>query len=312
MKKVSLFLICLILTFLPCNAKTISEQEKPKDTPKVFIYHIPDNEEMAKQDDTNTSSQNIDSQAENITDIISDDITADTSGNPEPEEVFEDEEIKPIYISEEYQIDDMYSDVLHGYAVYDDEEENAISLEDHLEEYQAIKLRKPACVKGDKYYNAKTLTPNTYSKLTNMEYSITPVSSTNFRSKGGFSAGTTFSQGIDYSELEASTGVFSRYDSKYFAISTAYAKTVNSTNNNYNDNFYFSPELKINQYFTLKEILSADIAKNRKKAEFVISVNPFGKKDTDRMRFELGASSIFDQTNALMKNQFKFSTNFKL
>jgi hypothetical protein len=145
-----------------------------------------------------------------------------------------------------------------------------------------------------------------------MEYSIAPVSSRNYRSIGGFSAGTTYNQGIDYAELEQSTGIFSRYDSKYFAISTSYAKTINSTNNNYNDNFYFSPELKLNQYFTLKEILSADITRNRKKVEVVLSINPFGNKDTNRMRIEFGANATYDDTNALLKNQVKFSTKFSL
>ena len=44
----------------------------------------------------------------------------------------------------------------------------------------------------------------------------------------------------------------------------------------------------------------------------VVSINPFGKKDTDRLRIEFGANATYDDTNALLKNQFKFSTNFKL
>ena len=129
---------------------------------------------------------------------------------------------------------------------------------------------------------------------------------------GGFSAGTMFNQAIDTAELEQSTGVFSRYDTERFGLYTAFSKTLNSTNSNYNDNFYFSPELKLNQYFTIKEILSTDITRNRKKAEFVVSINPFGKRDIDRLRLEFGANATFDENNALLKNQFKFSTNFKL
>ena len=128
---------------------------------------------------------------------------------------------------------------------------------------------------------------------------------------GGFTTGTMFNQMIDTAELEQSTGIFSRYDTKYFAIYTAYSKTLNSTNSNYNDNVYISPEFKLNQYFTLKEILSADMTKNRKKAEFVISINPFGKKDTDRLRIEFGANATYDDNNSLLKNQFKFSTKYQ-
>ena len=89
-------------------------------------------------------------------------------------------------------------------------------------------------------------------------------------------------------------------------------KTVNSTNNNYNDNFYFSPEWKLNQYVSLKETLSADITRERRKAEFMISINPFGKKDEDRLRLELGANQTYDYNNVVIRNQFKFSTRFKL
>ena len=93
-----------------------------------------------------------------------------------------------------------------------------------------------------------------------------------------FSAGTVFNQGIDYAELEQSSGVFTKYQYKQVGLSLSYMKTVNTTNNNYNDNFYFAPEWKLNQYFTLREILSADITKNRQKAEFILSINPFGKR----------------------------------
>ena len=89
-------------------------------------------------------------------------------------------------------------------------------------------------------------------------------------------------------------------------------KTVNSTNNNYNDNFYFAPEQRLNQYFTLKEILSADITKERRKAEILLSINPLGDKDPNRLKFELGASQTYDYTNAVIKSQFKFSTKFNL
>lgn len=302
MKKVSLLILCLIISFLPCDAETVSSEDL-ETQPKVFIYHIPD-ETSVKDAFTPSDEVRENNEEKTSTDITSDDVTADTSGTITEEEPEEE-------IITDYDIDDMYTDVLQGYAVYD-EDEDTISLEDNLDEFQTIKIQRPAKIKGGKYVAAKTTAPNTYSKFSNMEYSIAPISSTNYRSKGGFSAGTMFNQGIDYAELESSTGVFSRYDSKYFAVSTAYAKTVNSTNNNYNDNFYFSPELKLNQYFTLREILSADIAKNRKKAEVVLSINPFGKKDFDRLRFELGASTTLNENNETLKNQFKFSTKFKL
>lgn len=312
-KKIGLLIFILVsCIILPCSAKVSTSGVSDGDMPKIFRYHIPEDEikteiESISKNDLTVDTQEVDVEKK---DIVSDDVTADTSGDAIGEDEISEEISEPDI--EDYQIDDLYADVLHGYAQYDEDEENAISLTDTLEELQTIKLTKPAKV-GTKKYTALTQTsPSLYSSLNTVEYSIAPISGTSYAKKGGFSAGTMYNQGIDYAELEQSTGVFSRYESKYFAISTAYSKTVNSTNNNYNDNFYLAPELIINQYFTLREVLSTDIAKNRKKAEFILSVNPFGKKDTDRLRLELGASSTYDDTNALLKNQFKFSTKFKL
>ena len=91
-----------------------------------------------------------------------------------------------------------------------------------------------------------------------------------------------------------------------------FSKTVNSTNGDFNDYFSFTPEIKLSQYLSLKETLSANFAKHIKIAEFYISINPFGKRDIDRFNIEMGTSSIFDQNNSLIKNRFKIMTKFKL
>lgn len=318
--------IILILAFLslPSAANAWSFGKTDNGSSGVFIYHIPD-------DDSNDSTGNSakDTQGKDVTentasssgkDIVSDDVTADTSGKTaeeEPEEIVseaEEAENADVSESEEYQIADMYSDVLQGYASYDENADNGdiVSLEDTLDVYQAIKIKTPAKVGTQKYYPGTSMNSSLYSTLNTAEYSIAPVSGTSYTKKNGFTAGTIYNQGIDYAELEQTTGVFSRYETKHFAISTAYAKTVNTTNNNYNDNFYVAPELILNQYFSLREVLSADIVLNRKKMETILSINPFGNKDKDRLRLELGVNSTYDETNALLKSQFKFSTSFKL
>jgi hypothetical protein len=58
-------------------------------------------------------------------------------------------------------------------------------------------------------------------------------------------------------------------------------------------------------------VFSADTVKKRKKAEVVLSINPFGNKDFDRLRLELGASETYDEINNILKGQFRFSTNYK-
>lgn len=302
MKKVSLLLISFMLTLLPSMAKTTVPEQVNEDAPKVFIYHIPD--DVSKRENDVLPSDKKDEKS--IENIVSDDITADTSGVVEQEE-----EYNPV--DEVYKIDDMYSDVLQGYAVYD-EEEDAISLEDELDELQMVKIKKPVRVKGGKYYASKTaaMSPNLYSKLNNMEYNIEQTSYDTEKSFGKFSAGTQYKQKIDYAEFRQSTSLYSRYDTKYMAFNTEFSKTVNSTNGDFNDYFSFAPELKLGQYLSLKETVSANFAKNIKIAEFVLSINPFGKKDIDRFNIELGTSSIFDENNSLVKNRFKVTTNFKL
>ncbi len=306
MKKVGLILILFIMSILPCNAKPQYIVKVDKISQKsVFIYHIPD-EDSAEQ-----ASQSVENPPQ---DIVSDDVTADTSPMADDED--EIGLIQDTELSQDYEINEMYSDVLQGYAQYDEEEENTIALDDFNEEFLKLDLRKPFFVKKDDYTSLKTSSlkfyDNQYSRFTGTEYNISPKSSRNYRTYKGFSAGTLYNEGIDYGEWEQSSGVFSRYQYKRFAINTAYMKTVNTTNNNYNDNFYFSPEWNMNQYFSLRPVLSADITRNRTKAEVILSINPYGNKDTDRLRFELGANQTYDDNNAVIKSQVKFNTRFKL
>ncbi len=309
MKKVSLILICLLLTFLPANAKSVTDKDATDTSAKVFIYHIPDDDDLeSASDEVNSDKNNKDKKI-----ITSDDITADTSGKVDEdaeEDSGDDEDVV-----EDYELGDMYTDVLKGYAEYNEEDENSIFLEDDLNDVLSLNIKKPSKVSDEVYSGSDNLffkSPEVFTKYNKVEYSIAPVSNVTTTTKGNFSIGTTYNQGIDYAEFEQTTGIFSRYDTKYFAVSSAYKKTINSTNNNYNDKFYFAPEIKINQYFTLRETLSADIVKNIRQAEFTISINPFGRKDLDRLKFELGTNSIFDGTNTLLKNQFKIQTNLKL
>lgn len=314
MKKISLTLIILMLSILPCRANSPFEIKIDKiSQSSVFVYHIPDEDE-GQEETTPAQTQ----EEEPV--ITSDDVTADTSINSEDtnseetdDEIVDEEDEN---IDGQYEMGDMYTDVLKGYAEYNEEEANTITFDDSPDELLKLDITKPAKVAKNDYTSLKSSSlkfyDNQYSKYTGSEYNIAPKSSTNYRKYKGFSAGTTYDQCIDYAEFEQSSGVFSRYEYKNWAIRTAYSKTVNSTNNNYNDNFYFSPEWKVNQFFSLREVFSADIAKHRRKAEVVLSINPFGNKDTDRMRLEFGASQSYSNTNEILRSQLKFSTNFKL
>lgn len=281
--------LLILLSILPLN---VSAQEIAKtNAPIVFTYHIPDEEDETEQ------------QEEIKEDIISDDVTEDTSGILEEKDDDED-----------YLMSDLYSDVLQGYAEYNEEDETeGIILNPTL---LTLNIHKPFTNNTKKYTSLKTgesLYDNIHTRFNGAEYSIAPISgshaSKNYR---GFSAGTIYTQGIDYGELEQSSGIFTRYEYKRFALTTTFTKTINTTNNNYNDNFYITPELKLNQYLTIKNNFSADTVKKRNKAELVLSINPFGKRDEDRMRLNLSASETYDEVSNTFWNQFKFMTTFKL
>ncbi len=300
MKRIVLGLVILSFTFMPAKSQNLDINSLFVAQNGVFTYHIPDDDEDENQ--TQKSNQQSAQNTQSNVNIVSDDITADTSGIPKynPEE--------------DYNIDDMYNYVLHGYAEYYDDEENSVVLNLPENEYLSLNIKRPQAVEG-RYFGYLQSSPSLfdggYSRYTSSEYSITPISGSSSKKVGNFSAGTTYSQGIDYGELEQSSGIFTKYQYKNFALSTSYAKTVNTTNNTYNDNFYIIPELKLNQYLTIKNVLSADTVKKRKKAEVVLSLNPFGNRDYDRLRLEIGASKTYDEINNSFKNQLKFMTNYR-
>jgi len=306
MKRIVLGLVLFLFTFMPAYSQEFDINSFFVAQNGVFKYHIPDDED--EQAEEQSQNQQTTDDVTGKEDIISDDVTADTSGisKYDPDQAGSNED--------DYKLEDMYGYVLHGYAEYFDDEENTVALDLPKNEYLVLNIKKPVTVEG-KYFgylqSSPSLFDNNYSKYSGSEYSISPVSGSSSKSVGGFSAGATYSQGIDYGELEQSSGIFTKYQYKRFAISTSYAKTVNTTNNTYNDNFYIIPELKLSQYFTIKNILSADTVKKRKKAEVVLSVNPFGNKDYDRLRLEFGASGTYDEVNNAFKNQLKFSTMYK-
>ena len=316
MKRVGLLIIFLIFAILPCNAKSAQDKQvQDNSMPKVFVYHIPEEKENSSEIKTQTFASKVKDDEEDLqvvapdeNDIVSDDVTADTSGE---ETISEDDES-----DENYEITDMYSDVLQGYAEYEEDEENTITLDNSDIDSKAnkVKIKKPEKVaKGD--YSNLTVTPQkgNYFSYTAPEYSVSPWTNTKYKQFGNFKAGALYGQEIYYAELEQSSGIFSSYDfTKNFSVSTAYVKTINSTNHDYNDNFYFSPSLKLNQYFTLSESLSADVSKERQKMAVSLSINPFGDKDKDRLIFDIAASQTHYNDGRDPKNKFSVTAKFKL
>ena len=280
--------VLFILLFFVLGVPGFAEESDVK-LPNIFIYSMPDNEEVGQDD------------------LVPEELEYVSPQPVEDEELFADEEI-PLFTSVEQVNDKEYDEFV--------EDANSIFLKDEGDNY-VVNLRVPQKITSNhslklenKIHNERLLNLSKYSKE---EYNISGKSVNSIYTKGGFSIGTTYDSSIDkISMLENSTKLFTRYERERFALSSAYEKTMNTTIGRLYDTFYLAPEFKLNNYFSMREVLSADITRNRKSSELIFSVSPYGLNGTDRFRFEVGAKQTIDQNNALYGTQLNFSTKLKL
>lgn len=297
MKKVLLILFILMVSInLRCVSAELESNTVQNDLPltfeelpNIFIYPLAENTE---QEDCFTPDELLDY----------------VSPVEDEDAVSEDDEI-PLFTAVEQVNSKDYAEFV--------DDANSIYLKDASNNY-VVNLRVPQKITSsqalkldNKIHNERLLNLSKYSKE---EYNISGNAVKNVYKTGGLSFGTTYDSSVDkISMLENSAKLFTRYETKRFALSSAYEKTMNTTIGTYSDAFYLSPEFKLNNYFSIKEVLSADITKNRKSSELVFSVAPYGNSGAnDRLRFEVGAKQTIDQNNALYGTQLNFSTKFKL
>ena len=130
---------------------------------------------------------------------------------------------------------------------------------------------------------------------------------------GDFTFGATYGNEIDnIAMLETETGLFTKYEKSRFALSSSFKKSLNTTYASDYNTISIAHELKLNNYMSLKNVLSADITRNRRSTKLVFLLNPFGKHDHDRLELELGAKQTVYMDNDFTKTEFSFSTIFKL
>lgn len=154
-----------------------------------------------------------------------------------------------------------------------------------------------------------TFAKHVYSKSSdNIQYNIAPFNDSHEITHKGFSLGTSYNESIDTSDLGFTTSLYSKYENKYFALKTSYDKNAGVSYSNIIDKFSFASELKLNRYVSIKDVITSDITRNRKKNEVILSIKPTAD---DRVRFEFGAGQTFDSNNELMRTQVKFSTQYK-
>ncbi len=206
----------------------------------------------------------------------------------------------------------------HGYLEYNEQEKDAIYL-DEPTVYKGINLTKP------KKIETKSLISNsrkptfhlfekeleTASKFSTQEYEISPVSSSYSKKFGRFSIGTMYNSSIYSAQVNYSTGIFTKYEGKYFALSTAFSKNTNSNYNSYYDKFYVAPELKLTKRLSFLDVMQSDVNQINKKNELVLRYTPQFKKYADDVQFEVGAGQSFYE-DSYINSSLRFSTRFKL
>lgn len=211
---------------------------------------------------------------------------------------------------------------LQGHLEYsqppEEQEQNIIQLETPVN-YNAININKPqkieskSLVSGAKKPSFRPIQDefNAASKFSSQEYNIKSVSTSYSKKLGKFSFGTMYDSSLGSAQANYSTGLFSKYEGKFFALSTAFSKNTNCNYDSYNDKFFIVPELKLSKRLSLLDVMQTDVNQINKSNELVLRYTPNFKKHADEVQFEFGAGQSFYEDNYI-KSSVRFSTKFKL
>lgn len=214
---------------------------------------------------------------------------------------------------------------IHGYLEYNQ------SQEPEYDEKNAVLLDAPFCNRVNfttpKKFEPKSLFSSSKapvfspiqdslqsaSRFSTQEYNIKPVSTSYSKKYGKFSFGTMYGSFLSGAQTSHSTGLFTKYEGKYIALSTGFSKNTNNNSNYdiYSDKFYIAPELKLTKRLSLLDVMKTDVAQINKSNELVLRYSPNFKKYADEVQFELGAGQSFYDDN-YVNSSIRFSTKFKL
>ena len=242
---------------------------------------------------------------------------------------------RPICLAEEinniFTNDPQTNVELHGYLEYDEVPQDTIYLENQEEAPQdliqlddnvhkaSLKLKAPQRldskslisnkIRQTPAYNSKTM--EMASPYSTIEYGIKPVSSSYSTKKGNVSFGTTYDSSISGAQRNYSTGFFTKYEGKHYAMTSAFSKSTSSRYSDYSDTVYFAPELKITKRLSLLDVINTDVSQINRSNEVVLRYSSNFKKHADEVQFELGAGQSYYQNNYI-NSSVRFSTRFKL
>ncbi len=297
MKRLVLILLAIIFIQTPgytLNKKMVPETGVENPLPNIFIYTIPD--------DTDNNEEN----KKDKEDVQYIDNTTSTEENEEEAIMLTPEDIEDDNIT-------IGATVLKGYAQYV-EDSNVIYLKDEDDNF-VLNLKQPQKITAPKGLDLTSdIKPaNASGKYKGNEYFIEPSNIRSSEKKGNFTFGALYNNEIDnIAMLESEAGLFTKYEKSKFALSSSVKKSLNTTYAQDYNTISIAPELKLNNYISLKNTLSADVTRNRRSTELTFSLNPFGKKDSDRMLLEAGAKQTYYVDTGNNTTQFNFSAKFKL
>lgn len=278
----------LLLTIILLSPASYSANKKMMPTtsdgenllPNIFIYAVPD-------DDTKEFNENL----------------------VEYKEQNSNQEDNAIMLEEENIT--LGATTLKGYAEFV-EDDAIIHLKDNDNNY-VLNIKTPQKIGAEKGLNLARTPQKQIQQYQDAEYVIAPSTIKSSGKAGNFTFGATYGTEVDnIAMLETETGLFTKYEKNRFAVSSSVKKSLNTTYGLDYNTISIAPELKLNDYMSLKNVLSADVTRNRNSTKFVFTLNPFGSKDRDRVELELGAKQTVYMDTDFTKTEFSFSTNFKL
>lgn len=294
------FVLLLTLLFTPAFVLSAPKKMIPTNNqgsnalPHIFIYKIPDTdfqaEDIEDEQDAKESDYNND-----VTSVISED--------------------EPIILENDEDNEDeivLGATVLKGYAQYV-EDSDAIYLRDE-DNKLVLNIKTPQKISASKGLNLSDgLSKKNKYTSKGSEYFIAPNSYEASSKIGNFTIGAQYNNEIDkYAMLETEAGLFTKYEIKKFALSSSVSKSLDTTYAGYSNIYSISPELKLNDYISIKNTFSSNTTYQKHSYQLMLTINPFGKKEKDRWSIEVGAKGTHSELTDTTSSQLLFSTKFKL
>jgi len=208
---------------------------------------------------------------------------------------------------------------INGQVEYDDNLIEVIYLDDSVDKPEVnipqLKLTLPVRVLNitSNTNTARSALARSMAVRNSISDILPLVGSITETTTGGFSYGTRYGEEISYSQVEATTAFFLRYDApKHFSFESAFSKSANrDLEDSQWTTFRLTPEWHITDKLTLKNNFTNYVQSQKNKNELKLVYTPSLKKYAESLKFELGIAQSY-YANGNKSESIGFSTGFKL